>query len=191
MMKPQVRVLGIDDAPFTFEDVMVEIVGVVVRLPSYVEGIMVSEVHVDGDDATMRVAEMVRNSRFREGLALIMIDGVAFGGFNVMDIEELHERVSIPIVTVTRKEPDMEAIKVALKAKFSDWRGRLKTIERSTLERVETPHKPLYVHAVGIPLHDAKVLLRKSTVRGALPEPLRIAHLIATALKAGESKGSS
>ncbi len=191
MMKPQVRVMGIDDAPFSFEDETVEVVGVMVRIPSYVEGILVSEVEVDGDDATQRLAEMIRGSRFREGLALIMIDGVALGGFNVVDIQELHDRLSIPVATVTKREPDMESIEKALKARFSDWRSRMEVIERSALERVETPHKPLHVYAVGLPLEEVRDLLRRSTVRGALPEPLRIAHLIATAIKVGESKGTS
>jgi endonuclease V-like protein UPF0215 family len=190
-MKRQVRVLGIDDAPFSFEDERVEIVGVVVRLPSYVEGVMVSEVAVDGEDATDKVAAMVLRSRFRENLALIMVDGVAFGGFNVVDIQEVHQRLHVPVATITKKEPDMGSIEKALRAKFSDWEGRMEVIRRSVLQRVETPHKPLYVYAVGMPMEEVTALIRRSTVRGALPEPLRIAHLIATAVKTGESKGSS
>ena len=39
-MKKQVRVLGIDDSPFTFESKRALLVGVVARLPMYIEGIM-------------------------------------------------------------------------------------------------------------------------------------------------------
>ena len=35
-MKPQVRILGVDDAPFAFWDAETEIAGVVVRAPGYV-----------------------------------------------------------------------------------------------------------------------------------------------------------
>ena len=35
----------------------------------------------------------------------------------------------------------------------------------------------------------ARSILELTTIRGALPEPLRIAHLIGTALIKGESKG--
>lgn len=190
-MKPQVRVLGIDDAPFEFEDETVALVGVVVRLPAYVEGILVSQVTVDGADATETVVQMVGGSRFHEGLALVMTDGVAFGGFNVVDIRAIHEALAVPVATVTKKEPDMGAIETALRSRFADWERRLEIIQRSVPRRVDTPHKPLYVDSVGMPEGDVETLLRRSTVRGALPEPLRIAHLIATALKAGESKGSS
>ncbi|MEE8232829.1 MAG: DUF99 family protein, partial [Thermoplasmata archaeon] len=75
-MKEQVRVLGLDDGPFSFGDPTVVVVGVVVRLPSYVEGVLVTEVEVDGTDATLRIVDALQNSRFREGLALVMIDGV-------------------------------------------------------------------------------------------------------------------
>lgn len=190
-MKEQVRVLGIDDAPFSFEDETVEIVGVLVRLPSYVEGILLSEVQVDGEDATERVGEMVAHSRFLEGLALLLLDGAALGGFNVVDVEALHERLRVPVATATRKEPDMVSIERALKSRFPDWEARLEVMARARLQRVGTGHKPLFVHAVGLPMEEVEGLLRRGTVRGALPEPLRIAHLIATALKRGESKGSS
>lgn len=190
-MKREVRVLGIDDAPFSFRDERVEIVGVVVRAPSYVEGILLSDVAVDGTDATDRVAVLVEGSRFRETLSLLMLDGIAFGGFNVVDIEALHERLGLPVVTVTKKEPDLAAMEKALRARFEDWARRLEVVRRLPLEEVETAHTPLRVLRVGIGLPEVKDLLRRTTVRGRLPEPLRIAHLIATALKTGESRGSS
>ncbi|MFQ5986860.1 MAG: DUF99 family protein [Thermoplasmata archaeon] len=190
-MKAHVRVLGIDDGPFSFGDARVAVVGVVVRIPAYVEGVLVTEVEVDGTDATERLVEALQNSRFREGLALVMIDGVALGGFNVVDIATVYSGTGVPTMTVTRKEPDLEAMEVALQAKFTDWTERMEVIRRAPLERVETPHKPLYVLREGIALEDAKDLIRRSTVRGALPEPLRIAHLVATALLTGESRGAA
>lgn len=190
-MKPQVRVLGIDDAPFRFEDETTEIVGVVVRLPDYVEGILLSHVAVDGSDATPAVVAMVGESRFLEGLGLLLTDGIALGGFNVIDIRAIHEALSVPVATVTKKEPDLPRIEAALKARFADWEARLQIIQRSKPRPIETAHKPLYVDAVGLADQEIEALLRRSTVRGTLPEPLRIAHLIATALKEGTSKGSS
>jgi hypothetical protein len=45
------------------------------------------------------------------------------------------------------------------------------------------------VQHVGIGFAELKSVIRKSTVRGALPEPIRVAHLIVTAFKRGESYG--
>ncbi|MCK4443731.1 MAG: DUF99 family protein [Thermoplasmata archaeon] len=188
-MKPHPRVLGIDDSAFSFEEDEVVVVGAVVRIPNYLEGVLKTTVEVDGTDATERLVEMIGGSRYVKNLALILIDGIALGGFNVIDIEVLHSELGIPVATVTRDEPDLESMETALKAKFSDWEKRYDLIVRTELNRVETEHKPVYVQVIGEELENVKNLIAKSTVLGALPEPVRMAHLIATAIKTGESHG--
>ena len=190
-MKAQSRILGVDDAPFTFADEFVPVVGVVVRAPSYVEGVLTTRVHVDGTDATEVVAAAVNRSRYRKGLALILLDGSALGGFNVLDIDALHESTGVPVATVTRERPDLEAMTRVLRRKFPDWERRFEILRRKELVRVETPHKPLYATMAGLPLTDLKEAIHRCTVRGALPEPVRIAHLIATSIVKGESKGNA
>jgi len=188
-LKPHVRVLGIDDSPFTFRDDRALVVGVVIRLPYYLEGVMRTWCHVDGDDADQVVAEMIEGSRFREQIKLALVDGVALGGFNVVDISYLNRRTGVPFATVTRDPPDLVRIESALKKNFEDWERRMGVIRKHTLREVSTDHKPLYVTQSGIDDVTADELIRGSIVRGALPEPLRIAHLIATAMETGESRG--
>src|SRR5467141_3695780 len=110
-MKAKSRFLGIDDAPFRFSDETVPVVGVVVQAPSYIEGVLITLAEVDGHDATERIAAMVRRSRYLAGLAAILIDGTAVGGFNVIDIDALHETVDRPIITVTRKKPNLDSLR--------------------------------------------------------------------------------
>ena len=50
------------------------------RLPNYVEGVMVSEVDVDGLDATDKVVKIVNGSRYKKQLKLMFIDGIARPG---------------------------------------------------------------------------------------------------------------
>lgn len=188
-MKPHLRVLGIDDSAFSFDEKEVVVVGAVVRLPNYLEGVLKTTVEVDGTDATERLAELVGGSRYGENLAAIFIDGIALGGFNVIDIEALNSDLRTPIVTVTRDRPDLESMKTALKAKFENWERRFELISKFELHQVETEHKPLYIQVVGEDLDIIKGIIAKSTVLGALPEPIRMAHLIATAIKTGESHG--
>ena len=188
-MKAQARVLGIDDAPFAFRDKETEVVGVLVRAPNYVEGVMTTRVAVDGTDATSQLAAMVHRSRYREAISLIMIDGAALGGFNVVDILGLHEEVRIPVVTVTRDQPDQVAIAKALRARFEDAEARLAVLRRQGMTEVPTAHKSLWVSCAGIEPREASEAIRLCTVRGALPEPIRIAHIVATAIKRGESHG--
>ncbi|MEW5937280.1 MAG: DUF99 family protein [Candidatus Thermoplasmatota archaeon] len=188
-MKPQVRVLAFDDGPFSFKDAKAKIAGVVARLPAYIEAVLVGEVEVDGRDATTVLCEMIRNSRYREQVRLIILDGAALGGFNVVDLSLLHRCTGIPVATVTREKPDMNAVRDALQAHFEDWEERWHLLAQSTPVRVSTGHKPIYVDCIGLEIKEAVQVIRQSIVRGALPEPLRIAHLIATAVSTGESRG--
>ena len=190
-MKAQSRILGVDDAPFTFRDEYVPVVGVVMRAPNYIEGVLTTRVHVDGTDATEALASAISRSRYRKGLALIVIDGAALGGFNVVDIDALRESTGVPVATVTRERPDLKAMERVLRRKFPDWEARLEILRRRELFRVETAHKPLYATVAGLPPRDLTEAIHRCTIRGALPEPVRVAHLIATAIVKGESKGKA
>jgi endonuclease V-like protein UPF0215 family len=188
-MKSQIRILGIDDSPFSFDDKMTSVIGVVMRVPSYIEAVMRCEVEVDGSDANEKLAAMIKSSRYKEQLKLVMLDGVALGGFNVVDITHLYEEIGVPIVTVTREEPDVLAMETALREHFEDWKERLDVIRSRELHRIDTEHKPVYVKFDGLDPEEVKEIIELSTVRGALPEALRVAHLIATGIVQGESHG--
>src|SRR5437016_8703798 len=109
-MKPKSRFLGIDDAPFHFSDESVPVVGVVVQAPAYIEGVLTTLAEVDGHDATERIASMVSRSRYRAGLAMVLIDGTAVGGFNVIDVDAVHEKVERRVATGTRQRTDPAGI---------------------------------------------------------------------------------
>ncbi len=190
-MKPHVRVLGIDDSPFSFSDSKVTVIGVVMRVPNYVEGVMHSRLTIDGEDGNDVLTRMINSSRYKEQLRLVMLDGIAMGGFNVIDIKALNQATGLPIASVTRDPPDLAKIEAALKRHFTDWERRLRTITQSPLFQVQTAHKPLHVAAAGIEEKDIADVISSSIVRGALPEPIRIAHLIAGAIERGESKGDA
>jgi hypothetical protein len=188
-MKPHVRVLGIDDGPFTFGDARAPLVGAALRLPNYLEGVMARSVAVDGTDATDAIAGMLAKSRYREGLKLALVDGAAVGGFNVVDIGVLAERTGLPFATVAREMPDMAGIEKALRRNFDDWKGRLAILRRHRLRVLDTGCTPLWVACAGIDFGDAGEIIKSSIVRGALPEPLRVAHIVAAAIAKGESRG--
>lgn len=183
--------LGIDDGPFVKGQSTVPLVGVLVCPPNYVEGVILSECNVDGDDADRAIIGMVNGSRFREQVRAIMIDGAALGGFNVVDIKALSKTLGMPVMTVSRDDPDMTSIASALKAHFPDWERRFKIIEENKVRAVELPEGRVFIASAGLEERDADALVRRCTVRGCLPEPVRLAHLTATALVRGESKGKA
>jgi hypothetical protein len=190
-MKEQARVLGVDDSPFSFGDERSLVVGALVRAPGYLEAVMRTDVAVDGDDSTDRLVEMVTGSRYAEQVGLVMVDGIALAGFNVVDLESFHRRTGIPIATVTRDEPDMAEIEAALRKHFPDWERRLSLVRRVALRPLDTGHNPLHASVLGMEWDDFVRLAQSTVVRGALPEPVRIAHLVAAAMVKGESRGRS
>jgi hypothetical protein len=188
-MKSQIRVLGIDDGSFSFGQARTAVIGVSVRLPGYVEGVMMTHVEIDGLDSTDRIIDMLRNSRYLEQLKLIMLDGAAVGGFNVIDVHRLNRELDVPVITVTRDRPDYVEIENALRKHFEDWEPRLAMMRSTELEEFDTGHTPIYIGRVGMDREEVGRVLAASIVQGALPEALRIAHLIATAVARGESRG--
>lgn len=190
-MKQQIRILGIDDSPFKFGDGKALVVGALVRTPNYLEGVIKSEVTVDGTDSTRTMIRMVSGSRFRDQIKILMVDGIALAGFNVIDLDEVHSKLGVPILTITRDRPDFEKMRAALEKYFDDWRERYRLITKLELRPIRTEHKPLYACGVGLKWPEFEELVRISTVRGVVPEPLRMAHLIASAMSRGESYGRS
>jgi len=188
-MKAEIRVIGIDDAPFSFEDATTPVIGVVMRGGSYIEGILRTDVAVDGIDATEKLSDMLVRSRYREQLKAVIIDGAALGGFNVVNTEQLYKNCGIPIIVVTRNRPNDKSVMKALRDHFDDWASRWATMSRGEIFEMKTEHKPIYVKRVGLSVEEAIDIVQLCTVRGALPEPIRIAHLIAAGIKRGESYG--
>lgn len=188
-MKDQARVLGIDDGPFVKGAGRTPLAGVLMCPPDYVEGIMVSSCQVDGDDANEAIVRMVRDSRYSGQVRMVMVDGAALGGFNVVDVQRLSEDLGVPVVTISRDEPDMTAIRAALMKHFPDWERRFEIISRNQVRTVEVSDGRVFVTSEGIEEREADSMVRRCTVRGCLPEPVRLAHLVATAIVRGESRG--
>jgi hypothetical protein len=51
------------------------------------------------------------------------------------------------------------------------------------------PAGPVYVQRVGLSLDQAAAVVKRLAIEGSLPEPLRVAHLIAGAIAEGQSRG--
>jgi hypothetical protein len=190
-MKKQIRILGIDDAPFTFSDKYTRIVGVIMRGGSYLECVLSSKISVDGTDSTPVVHTMIQHTKHRDQLRAVMLDGIAFGGFNIVNIHELYERTDLPVLTVTRDKPDFQKMKKALRRTFADWKERFRLLEEKEIHEIPTKYNSIYVQCVGISLEAAKDIIKLSTIRGVLPEPIRVAHLIASGITRGESYGKA
>ena len=184
-IKPEIRVLGIDDGGFvSLTKGTVDVVGVVYRGGQWFEGVMKTKITLDGLDATEKMTTMIKDSSFCGEIRVIVLDGVTFAGFNVVDISELSSRLNLPVISVVREKPDLENIKNALK-NLQDFEVRWQAMENAgELFTVETKEgeNPVYMHTAGILREDAEKVMRVTSTRSLIPEALRVAHIIASGL---------
>lgn len=180
------NLIGIDDGPFAHDHRGdVPIVGAVYAGLRF-DGVVVGRVRRDGANSTRQIVSLIAGSRFREHLQLILLNGIALAGFNVVDVHELHRRLDLPVLVVARRAPDFGAIRDALLTRIPGGRRKWALIERlGEMEAV----RDVYVQRVGLTRSSARLVVRRFAVHGHVPEPLRVAHLIAGAVTTGESRG--
>lgn len=194
-IKSEIRTIGFDDGSFeSNSDDRTCLVGVVMRGGDWIDGVLVDDVEIDGKDVTSTIIEMIENSRHKEQLRVILTSGITFGGFNVLDIDKVYEETGLPIIVISRDRPDMESVKKALK-NLPDWEERWEKLVSAgdifPVERVGSENKKstVFIQFRGMSLEDAEELVRLVSTRSSIPEPIRLAHLIATAISRGESVG--
>ena len=190
-MKKQVCAIAFDDGRFTFRKGRVPLVGVITRLPSYLEGAIVTDCEIDGTDSSAQVVSAVLRSRLREQIRIILLDGIASGGFNIYDLDRIHSETGIPVLSVTRREPDIVEMESALRKHFADWEDRIAMISRYRPVPARGMAFSLFAARSGLSDRDALDMLSLSIVRGNFPEPLRMAHIFAGAVSSGESGGKA
>jgi len=205
-----VNVIGFDDGPFPRAhrgDVL--LVGAVCA-GTRLDGVISGKIRRDGADATRRMVDLVQRSQFRGHVRAVLLQGIAVGGFNVVDVHELSTALGLPVVVIMRRPPDLDSIRRAL---FSDdpplrprvrgarrkWRliqqaGAVEALggdPRSLPRPTGLGDRPqsLCVQRVGLSLEAVRRLVECTTLHGHVPEPLRLAHLIAGGIGTGRSRG--
>jgi uncharacterized protein len=180
--KPHPRIAAVDDGAFERTDRYAPIAAVVVALPEQLEAARLGRVRVDGSDGTARVTALLRSLGPWDGVRAVLLDGAVVGGFNVLDLDALHRAVGVPVVAVTRRPPDFARIAAALRRWFPrSAKRRLGLLRSHRLAPVRTGGQPILAAAAGCAAEEAAWLVRRATVRGYWPEPLRLAHLLASA----------
>jgi endonuclease V-like protein UPF0215 family len=186
-MKKELRVIGIDDAPFDKFDPLqkyVLVVGTVFRGGSFMDGMISCYVEKDGEDASLRIIEMINDSRFKPQIQAIFLNGIAVAGFNVINPVAVNKETGIPVIVVIRDYPDYKKIFSALE----------KLSMQKKIDVIKKTPKPvkinnIYVQCLGISKENTKKLLKICCTHSDVPEPLRVAHLVASGIVEGQSKG--
>ena len=183
-MKKEIRVLGVDDSPFEKTQKEVLVVGTLFRGGSWLDGVLSTYIEKDGDDSTTKLTELINSSKFKPQIQAIMVDGIAFGGFNIIDIEKLNQETGIPVIVIVRREPDIDLIERTLdKINMTD--------KKKLIQKAGKPVKvnEVFVQFTGTTKEKVQELINITCTRSYIPEPVRVAHLISAGVIKGESRG--
>jgi len=182
-VKREIRIVGVDDAPLaTQRPKRIDVFGVVYRGGYWFDGLMRTDVEVDGVDATERIAQMILISRHFKQLRVTMLHGITFAGMNMVNLKTLYEMTELPTIVVMDRKPRIadfeEEIEKLDNSKFR--KTALNVAGEITQIRTKPNTKPIYVQFKGLKLDQLKEVMNVSCTRSRLPEPIRVAHLVAS-----------
>jgi endonuclease V-like protein UPF0215 family len=112
---------------------------------------------------------------------------IAFGGFNVIDLPKLSERLSLPCVAVMRHLPNLTAVEQAI-LHLPQPKRRLGLLHSAGKIHA---FPPFFFQVCGESPDVTAGVLQRLTQCGKVPEALRLAHLIGAAVVKGESGRSA
>jgi endonuclease V-like protein UPF0215 family len=148
---------------------------------SHIVDIRLAKIQVDGLDATEKLLTILESF----GGDAIILGGITFAGFNIVDPVKVHLETGSPVIVYSGEEPDNEGVLNALKAHFQDWRERWAIIENAGPIHTTQPfpgEPPVYFEVVGNTKEWGEEVLRASALVSRIPEPVRVAGIVARGL---------
>lgn len=189
-MKKNIRTIGIDDAAFQRENSSKTFVfGVVMRGYNLVEGVLRTEIKIDGLDATEKISEMITSSKFENQLKAIFLGSSTIAAFNIIDMKKLCENTSIPVLTVLSQPPNEKEVKMAL-SHLDDWEKRYEILDSNpSLQKIEFKNQigrlcKMHIQHIGFKEQKTvREILQFTTYSSSIPEGLRLADMIGQSFK--------
>ncbi|MFQ5831716.1 MAG: DUF99 family protein [Candidatus Thorarchaeota archaeon] len=180
--KRGVRVLGVSES-FLRSDLKSNVAGVVMRGDMRIDGVGFCEPTVGGTDATDQLILMF-NRLARGDIRAWMLGGCIISWFNTVNSVRLFEATGVPVVCVSYNPS--EGIEKYLREYFpNSWQERVSQMDRGgPREQVllKTGHE-VFVATAGLTTKKAHRLVDQFTLDGRIPEPIRVARILASALK--------
>ena len=153
--------------------------GVVMRRDFIIDGFVFGHATIEGSDATDSILQMYKKLH-RDDISFLMISGLIISMYNIVNIKKIWNELKIPILGVTYE--NSKGIEEAIKFHFPDsYQSKIEEYhnlgERTKLT-LHTGHD-LYVRIEGCTIQETKNLLNAFTLQGSMPEPLRVAQMLA------------
>lgn len=178
--KKAIRALGIAESFVKTQNQSV-LVGIVMRSDIVIDGVSYASATIKGDDATDTIINIYENLD-RTDINFVILGGLIISMYNIIDIERLWQRLKIPIIGVTFKES--EGLDSHIKQVFLDtWKNKLEAYHRlGSREKIKLKTGyDVFIRVKGINTKSAEQALNKFVLQGSIPEPIRVARLIARA----------
>jgi endonuclease V-like protein UPF0215 family len=181
--KSGIRVLGIAESFVPSVDKESLLAGVVMRKDRIIDGFAFSKTKVGGDDATSKIISLYESLQ-RNDVNVMMLSGAVISFYNVVDLDRVHAKTRLPLVCLTYREsagledsirrhfPKAHSRKLARYGRLGERKG----VELRTGKRV-------FVRALGLDDEDLRQLLDAFSLEGKYPEPVRVAGLLAAAMR--------
>ncbi|HOT06877.1 MAG: hypothetical protein A4E45_00594 [Methanosaeta sp. PtaB.Bin039] len=179
LSKSGLRVLGVAES-FLRAGQSSVLAGVVMRGDMRVDGVAISRITVGGDDATSGVMQIWQELR-RQDINAIMLNGSVIAWFNILDPGLLHSTLCLPVISLTYDESDgLERYLLQYFQRPEDKISRYQALGERKAVQLKTGYKA-FVRCHGTSLDEARILLNRFLKDGRVPEPIRLARLVARA----------
>jgi endonuclease V-like protein UPF0215 family len=185
--KPGIRALGVAES-FRQGQRRSVLAGVVMRSDFVIDGVALGRTEVGGDDATSSIASLFRRFH-RNDVNMIMVSGTILSLYNIIDVDLLAAKTKLPVICLTYKET--AGIEGSIRSHFPQGAAAkleaYRKLGKRTTVTLRTGHR-VYIRASGIGNEAAESVLNTFTLQGSIPEPVRVAKLLA---RAALSRGAS
>lgn len=174
--KPGIRILGIAESYRKRESSL--LCGIVMRRDLVIDGCAFSQATIGGKDATDAVLD-IWNALGRDDINAILLSGCIISWFNIVDPDQIRERTGIPVIGVSYEESD--GLQDDIRHHFPEDEDRLNCYLKLG-KRISYPlstGKTIYLRAWGTDHASAGRLCNILTHQGHVPEPVRVARLVA------------
>ena len=180
--KRGIRIFGIAES-FNKFNLTSTLGGVVMRRDLIIDGIVFGTATLKGDDSTKNIHCMFRSLE-RDDINCILLDGLIISMYNIIDGKQLNTITGLPVIAITFE--DSAGLEEHIRHHFLE-KSEMKLEQYRKLGnrdkvRLKTD-KLLYIRYWGLSLKGALNTLNAFTLQGSIPEPIRVAKLLARAHK--------
>ena len=176
--KKGIRVFGVAES-FRPPYIKSTIAGVVMRRDLIIDGIALNNTTLRGNDSTENILCMFKSLK-RSDINCIILDGLVISMYNIIDGKLIQIETGLPVIAITFE--DSVGLETSIRRHFPD-NPESKLEQYSKLGKRDRillkTGKFLFIRYWGLTLKHATTILNSFTLQGSMPEPIRVAKLVA------------